>query len=134
MPPLTGTVTVIVTVTNLADSAAWYRKLFDAEEVGRYVDADGCLAQVVLRIPQSGPTFCLVQHSDGIAAPFDERRPGLDHLEFTVPSKPGMLRWAARLDALGIPHSGVKAPDYTANTMLTFRDPDNIQLEFFCPS
>jgi hypothetical protein len=29
------------------------------------------------------------------------------------------------------PHSGVKAPEYTGNAMLTFRDLDNIQLEFF---
>ena len=33
-------------------------------------------------------------------------------------------------DELGIPHSGVKELDYTPNAMLTFRDPDNIQLEF----
>ena len=41
--------------------------------------------------------------------------------------------WAERLDALGIAHSGVKQPSYTKNAMLTFRDPDNIQLEFFWP-
>ncbi len=39
--------------------------------------------------------------------------------------------WAERLNRLEIPHSGVKEPDYTRNAMLTFRDPDNIQLEFF---
>ncbi len=39
--------------------------------------------------------------------------------------------WAERLNRLGIPHSGVKKPEYTRNAMLTFRDPDNIQLEFF---
>ena len=38
---------------------------------------------------------------------------------------------AERLAGLGIPHSGVKEPPYTKNAMLTFRDPDNIQLEFF---
>jgi glyoxylase I family protein len=39
--------------------------------------------------------------------------------------------WAERLNRLGISHSGVKEPEYTRNAMLTFRDPDNIQLEFF---
>ncbi len=33
-------------------------------------------------------------------------------------------------DELGIAHSDVKELDYTPNAMLTFRDPDNIQLEF----
>ena len=39
--------------------------------------------------------------------------------------------WASRLDELGVRHSGIKQPSYTANAMLTFRDPDNIQLELF---
>jgi hypothetical protein len=39
--------------------------------------------------------------------------------------------WAAQLDALGVSHSGVTQPAYTSNAMVTFRDPDNIQLEFF---
>lgn len=37
----------------------------------------------------------------------------------------------AHLDELGTSHSGVKEPDYTANRLITFRDPDNIQLEIF---
>jgi hypothetical protein len=32
---------------------------------------------------------------------------------------------------LAITNSGVKEPPYTSNAMITFRDPDNIQLEFF---
>jgi hypothetical protein len=39
--------------------------------------------------------------------------------------------WADRLNQLGIEHSGVKEPRYTKNAMVTFRDPDDIQLEFF---
>jgi hypothetical protein len=35
------------------------------------------------------------------------------------------LRWQERLTALGIPHSGIK------DHLITFRDPDNNQLEFF---
>jgi hypothetical protein len=45
-------------------------------------------------------------------------------------SRDDLEHWAERLDELGVPHSGVKNPGYTANAMLTFRDPDNIQLEF----
>ena len=35
--------------------------------------------------------------------------------------------WRARVDELGIPRSGAMPH------LITFRDPDNIQLEFFCP-
>jgi glyoxylase I family protein len=131
MPLLTGTVTVILTVRNLETSAAWYRAVLDAGEVGRYAEPDGYLAQVVLREPATGMVLCLVQHREGAEEPFDERRVGLDHLEFGVPSEESLREWAARLDELGIPHSGVKTPGYTSNRMITFRDPDDIQLEFF---
>jgi len=63
--------------------------------------------------------------------PFDERRTGLDHLEFLVESRQDLDEWVARLDEFGIAHSGIKEPGYSANAMITFRDPDNIQLEFF---
>jgi len=58
-------------------------------------------------------------------------RTGLDHLEFVVTQKADLHEWAERLDELGIAHSSVKELTYTENSMLTFRDPDNIQLEFF---
>jgi hypothetical protein len=62
---------------------------------------------------------------------FDAFRIGLDHLEFLVSQRSDLGAWAGRLDELGIRHSGVKEPPYTANAMLTFRDVDDIQLEFF---
>lgn len=65
------------------------------------------------------------------AGTFSEFRTGLDHLEFLVSQRSDLEGWASRLDDLGIEHSGVKQPSYTANAMLTFRDPDNIQLELF---
>jgi hypothetical protein len=48
-----------------------------------------------------------------------------------VESRDELYEWANRLSELGIAHSSVKEPSYTNNAMLTFRDPDNIQLEFF---
>lgn len=60
-----------------------------------------------------------------------EFAPGLDHLEFLVAERTDLNEWAERLDSLGIGHSGVKEQLYTRNAMITFRDPDNIQLEFF---
>ena len=72
-----------------------------------------------------------MSHPDGSREAFDELRAGLDHLEFLVADRADLDTWAEQLDRLGIAHSGVKEPAYTSNAMLTFRDPDNIQLEFF---
>jgi catechol-2,3-dioxygenase len=75
--------------------------------------------------------LCLVGHPGSDGEPFDETHTGLDHLELLVDSREDLAAWASRLDELGIAHSGVKEPPYTRNAMLTFRDPDHIQLEFF---
>ncbi len=129
MPDITGQV-VILSVSDADRSAAWYCNLLGAEEAGRYVKPDGHVALVCLSEPRSGVEFCLVDHGADPGS-FNEFQAGLDHLEFLVIERSDLDAWAVRLDELGIRHSGVKQPAYTANAMLTFRDPDNIQLEFF---
>lgn len=128
-PAITGQV-VILTVTDADRSAAWYCDLIGAEETGRYVQPDGHVAIVSITEPGGRIELCLVSHGAD-ADSFSEFRAGLDHLEFLVPQRGDLETWASRLDDLGISHSGVKQPSYTGNAMLTFRDPDNIQLEFF---
>lgn len=132
VPRITGRQVVTLTVRDLGRSAGWYRELFSARE-DRYVGPDGVLAQVSLVEPGSGLLLCLVSHPGG-GQRFDETRCGLDHLEFLVAERADLDAWAVRLDELGVAHSGVKQPPYTSNAMLTFRDPDNIQLEFFWPA
>jgi glyoxylase I family protein len=60
---------------------------------------------------------------------FAEHRIGLDHLAIGVPVGE-VARLARVLDDAGVPNSGVKA-DPVGPAMITFRDPDNIQWEFF---
>lgn len=129
MPPLTG-LFVILTVNDADRSAAWYCEVLGLSEAGRYVRPDGHVAQVNLTDPRSTVELCLVGHDED-SGTFSEYRAGLDHLEFLVPRRSDLDAWALELDARGIRHSGVKEPSYTSNAMLTFRDPDNIQLEFF---
>jgi catechol 2,3-dioxygenase-like lactoylglutathione lyase family enzyme len=128
---ITGVVTVILTVTDPERSAAWYRQLLSMEEAGRYVHTDGRIGQICLSEPLTGLDICLGSHGTDTAGPFDEHRTGLDHLEFLVSRRADLEDWVAHLDTLGIAHSGVKQPHHGPNAMVTFRDPDNIQLEFF---
>ena len=86
---------------------------------------------VALIEPISQLVLCLVGHQEHSGERFSELRTGLDHLEFLVDRREDLDEWAETLNRLGIPNSGVKDPEYTENAMLTFRDPDNIQLEFF---
>ncbi len=101
------------------------------QETYDHTSDDGRMRYICLREPSSELVLCLVGHADNPGDEFNETGTGLDHLEFVVAQREDLAEWAARLDALGVEHSGVKEFDYTANSMVTFRDPDSIQLEFF---
>ncbi len=131
MPSISGRVEVNLTVRDPGTSALWYSSLLDLEELYDYTATDGGLRYIALVEPRSQLVLCLVGHKANQRERFHELRTGLDHLEFLVDRREDLDEWAARLNRLGIEHSGVKEPEYTRNAMLTFRDPDNIQLEFF---
>jgi len=131
VPSITGRVEVNLSVADPVRSAAWYSTLFGMELLYDYDPSDGRPRYICLREPTSRLLLCLVGHRTNPGEPFSEARTGLDHLEFLVARREDLDDWAARLEELGIEHSGVKAPPYTENAFVTFRDPDNIQLEFF---
>ncbi|HLX78156.1 MAG TPA: VOC family protein [Acidimicrobiales bacterium] len=124
-PPLTH---VAVTVTDLDRSRSWYEQLFGSTPV---LDEDtGPFHHVVWLV--GGTLFGIHRHVNSSSAePFDERRPGLDHVAFGCIDRAELEQWATRLDSLGIPHGGVVDAPYGSG--LSFRDPDNIALEFFAP-
>ena len=64
---------------------------------------------------------------------FSEFRLGLDHLSFTAPSKEALYGLAEKLIAAGVDTKGVEQFIYTGNWSVAFRDPDNIQLEYWLP-
>ncbi len=119
---------VAVTVSDLGRSRPWYGALFGSEPV---LDEDtGAFHHVVWML--SGTLFGIHQHpSPSGSAPMDELQPGLDHVAFGVGSKAELEGWVSRLDELGIAHGGIVDAHYGSG--LSFRDPDNIALEFFAP-
>ena len=64
---------------------------------------------------------------------FSEFRIGLDHLSFTAPSREALDALANRLKAAGVETKGVERFGPTGNWYVAFRDPDNIQLEYWLP-
>lgn len=120
---------VAVTVTDLAVSRPWYERLFGSSPV---LDEDtGAFHHVVFALG-SGTLLGLHTHPEGdTGLRFDERNPGLDHIAFGCASRAELEQWADRLDELGIEHGGVVDAHYGSG--VSFRDPDNIALEFFAP-
>jgi glyoxylase I family protein len=130
VPTITGQIGLILTVKDPVVSAGWYQSVFGFGVTGQQPGKEGRIEQVCLRDSVSGFTLCLLGHELNPGS-FTEARTGLDHVEFFVASADELDAWARWLDTLGVAHSGVKAPSYTTNRMVTFRDPDNIPLELF---
>lgn len=63
---------------------------------------------------------------------FNEFRIGLDHLAFTAPNEEALQSFADHLKASGVETNGVETY-HTGNKYVAFRDPDNIQLEYWLP-
>ena len=64
---------------------------------------------------------------------FSEFRIGLDHLSFSAPDREALDALADTLLAAGVPTKGVEQFAPTGNWYVAFRDPDNIQLEYWLP-
>ena len=118
-----------LSVRDARRSARWY-----GEVLGMLVERENFGAsswpsrwdEVLLREPHSDVRIGLLQHPENGGERFSEFRTGLDHVEFEVESPAALDAWRRRLDSLGIAWSGARAH------IVTFRDPDNIQLEFYC--
>lgn len=118
-----------LTVSDLDRSVVWYERLFDAKLT--VDDEPGPFRRAVWLV--EGRTLVgLHQFPDPAdTLTFNERRVGLDHLAFACDSRAELEVWQARLDDLGIATSGIVDAAYGSG--LSFRDPDNIALEFFAP-
>jgi len=129
VPEFPGVTHVALTVTDLGRSRPWYQNLIGTPPV---IDEDtGPFHHVVWLL--GGQTLVGIhQFPDPHGSdPFDERRPGLDHLAFACANRGELEQWESKLDELGIENGGVVDAPYGSG--LSFRDPDNIALEFFAP-
>ena len=122
---------VAVTVSDLDRSIRWYGDLFGAEPVLDEDETVGGFHHTVF-VLDGGQLFGLHTHpGSGPDGPFNERRTGMDHVAFACADRAELESWAQRLDQLGIEHGGIVDAHYGSG--LSFRDPDNIALEFFAP-
>ena len=120
---------VAITVSDLERSTQWYSRLFGADPVLDEDEEGGEFHHTVFAL-EGGMLFGLHTHQgreSGDRA--DELRTGLDHIGFALNGTAELEQWRDRLDELGIAHGGIKKAHYGSG--VSFRDPDNIGLEFF---
>ena len=128
---LTGIQHVGLTVADVDASVAWYTTVLGLErqfdEPHHHSEAGGYA--VVLGTPDMSLNVGLDHHPAHRGERFDPTRTGLDHVCFQVSDSDALARWADHLDRLGVTNSGVYAMEGTPFSLLTFDDPDGIQLE-----
>jgi glyoxylase I family protein len=129
MPESRNIAHVTLSVSDLNRSILWYERVFDTELA--VDETPGPFRRAVWLV--GGQTLIGLHQFPRTTdtSPFNERRVGLDHLAFACSTRSELEAWAVRLDELGIAHGGVVDADY--GSALSFRDPDNIALEFFAP-
>jgi len=128
MPDFPGVTHVALTVTDLGRSRPWYQELFGVPPV---IDEDtgpfhhvvwllGSQTLSVFTVPGSSRFRALRRKASGSGPPGVRLR------------EPGRARAVeSKLNALGIENGGIVDAPYGSG--LSFRDPDNIALEFFAP-
>ena len=94
----------------------------------------GRAASGTLLATQVGSTFVMLAPPLEGADPgdhFDEMRIGVDHLALGVESRDDLGPLVERLTAAGVATAGIEDDTVLGNQFVSFRDPDNVQWEFW---
>jgi len=126
MPELAGLAHIDLTVTDPERSARWWQEVMGFRPIRQW--RAETFGGWTLRHPE-GLTLTVLAHDGQPEDRFDERRVGLDHLSFNVTDLAELERWVAHLATNEVVNSGVI--DTGFGPTVVFRDPDNIQLEFY---
>ncbi|HSN02188.1 MAG TPA: VOC family protein [Acidimicrobiales bacterium] len=128
MPEIRNINHVALTVSDVARSVTWYEEVLGLIRVMEGPHPDGAGSFVLLATADFSVMVGLHAHDVNGGERFNEAVTGLDHVSFGVTSHEELEAWETRLSELGIEHSPVN--DQVGYSVVVFRDPDNIQLEF----
>ena len=120
---------ITITVTDVERSVAFYSSILGFQKVAdfgtRAIMHNGHV--LVALTPPADPAQAITNDR------FNENRVGLDHVSFSVDSLAEMERAAALLDEEGIEHGAINDLGAFGIYVMSFRDPDNVQLELTAP-
>jgi glyoxylase I family protein len=129
MASIAGGHHIALTVTDLDRSVEWYSDLLGMQVV--LESADDTVRFKVLAHPDSGWVLGLRQYANQPSERFNEFRTGLDHFAFAVSSTEELRLWESELRARQVTFT--PTTETPIGSVIVFRDPDNIQLEFWVP-
>jgi glyoxylase I family protein len=128
-----------ITVSDVDVSVPFYEEVFG---ISLRVDVPHPGGVGKLLADDARQLMIVVHHHDANdGALFAETVNGLDHAGFVVPTRADLEAWQDHLERCGIVRADTADKPFTQSpiadepygSVLVFRDPDNIQLELFCP-
>jgi glyoxylase I family protein len=111
-------------------TVAWWQEVFGFDQIDT-VESETWRSILLLLPPHIAIEF--QEHESNRGEEFDPTRTGFDHMGWRVDSLEQLRSWQDRLAELGVEHTPIVEHDHGRGPMhvLTFKDPDRIQLEFF---
>lgn len=130
--PLSGLGHLVLTVSDMEDSAGFWEDVFGFSRIRRVDEPAGRQQQprILLRHRDCGFVLVVQQPHGRTGSRFDPAHLGLDHFSLNVPDHEALLAWTARLDEAGVARSPVR--EIEPARFVTFADPDGIQCELWC--
>ena len=129
MAAITGAHHIALTVTDVDRSAQWYCDLLGMQVVMQG-DTDTVRFRVLAH--PCGWIIGVREYPAETDGAFSEFRTGLDHFAFGVSSRQELEEWEGELARRDIPYTPVA--ETPIGSVVVFRDPDNVQLEFWLPA
>jgi glyoxylase I family protein len=116
---------IVLTVSDIDRSTKFYEQVFGVESNWENERARCIPCKTFLLCLQLPPTQPLPRDR------FDENRVGLDHIGFSVASRKQLDDLLVVLDELEVQTAGIEFNPDGLGEYVCFRDPDNIQIEFY---
>lgn len=125
---ITGVHHLALSVRDSSRSRAFYEgvlgfaPMMELDEAGHKV--------LLLKCPDLPLVIGLHQHGRNPGEAFTEFATGMDHIALAVDTAEALEDWQKVLAAAGVEHSPIAPGARPGASILVFRDPDKIQLEF----
>ncbi len=128
----TGLDHIDLSVSNLEHSRQFYADILGFEINDFPDDYANPLFAGTFSFVVGGVEIGFIQHPETTSDDrFSEFRIGLDHLSFKAPDEESLYAFAERLIQAGVDTKGVETFYPSGKQYVSFRDPDNIQLEYW---